>query len=106
MLIGPISQLPVFVMGTVVFKQLAMEPTPFDSESFLTLTTLNHPDPTWTLPICLGVITMANVELSHWATTVSKVGDSSPLQKRIKEALRGLSVLRILIAAWNPGVRF
>ena len=52
---------------TIMFARLAADPTcPFDSESFLTLTTLNHPDPTFTLPVILGLVTMANVESSHW----------------------------------------
>ncbi|KAJ7638914.1 hypothetical protein FB45DRAFT_1023658 [Roridomyces roridus] len=35
-------------------------------EPFFTLTSLNHPDSTWTIPIILGIVTMANVESNHW----------------------------------------
>ncbi|KAJ2936708.1 hypothetical protein H1R20_g388, partial [Candolleomyces eurysporus] len=121
--IPPLVQLPPFVAITMVLRQLSESPTPFDSESFLTLSTLAHPDPTMTLPIVLGVITMANVESSNWLMTATQKENMQLIEKKreaaraagkrviepgniIKTALRGLSVVRILIASMMPGVRF
>lgn len=99
-----------------------MDPTPFDSESFLTLSTLAHPDPTMTLPIILGVVTMANVESSNWVMTAAErererqieeqnakaIAEGGKPQIRpkalIKSGLRVLSIGRIIIAAIAPGV--
>lgn len=121
-IIPPLSQLPIFIIGTIVFGRLSLDPTPFDSESFLTLTTLAHPDPTMTLPILLGVITMANVESSNWVMNAAERERSRQIEEKnakiraeggqpniepkklIKSGLRLLSVGRILIAAITPGV--
>ncbi|KAF9464462.1 60Kd inner membrane protein-domain-containing protein [Collybia nuda] len=120
-IIPPLSQLPLFVIGTIVFGRLSLDPTPFDSESFLTLTTLAHPDPTMTLPILLGVITMANVESSNWVMNAAERERSRQIEEKnakiraeggrpniepkklIKSGLRLLSIGRILIAAITPG---
>ncbi|KAG6873756.1 hypothetical protein C0995_011575 [Termitomyces sp. Mi166 len=117
----PIVQLPVFVLGTVMLQRLSLEPTPFDSESFLTLTTLTHPDPTLTLPIVLGMLTMANVESSNWfmnaaerervrkieeqdAKALAEGGQPKIRPKSvIKSGLRILSVARIAVCAMMPG---
>lgn len=121
MILPPLSQLPVFIGFTIILSRLSQDPTPFDSESFLTLTTLAHPDPTMTLPIVLGLITMANVESNNWlmnateraklrrleqekAKRITEKGTRSiKLGKVVKTALRGLSVLRIIIASVTPG---
>ena len=106
----------------MMLGRLSLDPTPFDSESFLTLTTLAHPDPTMTLPIILGVLTMANVESSNWVMNAAerererqmeeraakRVGVDGQLQIKpkslIRSGLRLLSVGRIIIAAMAPGV--
>ncbi|KAJ6485153.1 membrane insertase OXA1/ALB3/YidC, partial [Mycena vitilis] len=121
MVVSPLSQLPVFVILTTVFNRLAQDPTPFDSEAFLTLTTLNHPDPTWTLPIILGMVTMANVESNNWLMSAVQrdrlrkveerrasqiaAGVSPGIQPHriIKSSLNVLSVIRIVFAALSPG---
>lgn len=96
-------------------------PTVFDSESFLTLTSLSHPDPTATLPIVLGLITLANVETAHWFlssdalkrqqkvaewTAEKRAKGETVLEpgKIIQSSMRALAVGRILIAAVIPGV--
>lgn len=123
MIIPPLVQLPVFVGITLVLNRLSQDPTPFDSESFLTLTSLAHPDPTMTLPIVLGFLTMANVESNNWfmgaaekeqrrlaeALEAKRAKENNQLRiqpgKIVKTAMRGLSVFRIVIAAMTPGVR-
>ena len=61
-----VSQLPVFIGTSWMLSHLSQPPTLFDNESFLTLTSLAHSDPTATLPIVLGLVTLANVESSRW----------------------------------------
>lgn len=93
-----------------MFNRLSIAPTPFDSESFLTLTSLAHPDPTMALPLVLGFITMANVESKNWLMTAAereqqrKFEDKPHAANLIKPILRGLSVIRIVVAAITPGV--
>ena len=121
-ILPPLAQLPVFVVGTMMLGRLSLDPTPFDSESFLMLTTLAHPDPTMTLPIVLGILTMANVESSNWVMTAAERERERQLEERvakrggvdgqlqikpkslIRSGLRLLSVGRIIIAAMTPGV--
>jgi len=120
MVIPPLTQLPVFIGGSVVLAHISQHPTPLDSESFLTLSTLVHPDPTVALPIALGFITLANVESSRWFMTdqqrerevkvqkwreekIAKGETVIQPQKIIKSALRLVSVGRILVAAMVPG---
>lgn len=106
----------------MILGRLSLDPTPFDSESFLTLSTLAHPDPTMTLPIILGILTMANVESNNWVMNAAErererqieekraknVADGGQLQIKpkmlIKTGLRILSIGRIIIAAITPGV--
>ncbi|KAJ3882916.1 60Kd inner membrane protein-domain-containing protein [Lentinula edodes] len=125
-LIPVMAQAPLFIVMTMVFARLAADPTsPFDSESFLTLSTLNHPDPTFTMPVVVGLLTMANVESSHWVLnpaekealkekekkmkeTVAKSGDRLSmvkfnLQSNLKDSMRVLSILRIGLASIAPG---
>ncbi|KAF9569292.1 hypothetical protein CPC08DRAFT_701796 [Agrocybe pediades] len=119
--IPPLAQLPVFLGFTVVLNRLSAAPTPFDSESFLTLTSLAHVDPTMTLPVVLGFLTMANVESSNWVMNAAEREQQRSMEEReakrvadggkprihpgklIKTVLRGLSVVRIVIAALTPG---
>lgn len=122
MVASPASQLPVFIVMSMMFNRLAQDPTPFDSEAFLTLTSLNHPDPTWALPIVLGFVTMANVESNNWLMSAVQrdrlrkaeerraqqmaAGKGLALQPHqvIKTTLYGLSVARIVLAGLSPGV--
>jgi mitochondrial inner membrane protein COX18 len=118
----PLSQLPLFVVTTIALGRLSLDPTPFDSESFLTLTTLAHPDPTLTLPIILGVLTMANVESSNWVMNAAERERAQKFEEKnakriadggkpniepkllLKSVLRTLSVGRIILASITPGV--
>ena len=116
-----VTQLPVFFGSTVVFSRLCQSPTPFDMESFLTLSNLSHVDPTTTLPIVLGFITLANVESSQWFMTASqrekkaaadakfkKDAEAGVLKfewsRTVKPALRFASVGRVILASMVPGV--
>lgn len=121
MVIPPLTQLPVFIGCSVALAHISQHPTPFDSESFLTLSTLVHPDPTATLPIALGFITLANVESSRWFMTdeqrereakvrewkekkIAKGETVIEPQKLVKSSLRLMSIGRILISTMVPGV--
>lgn len=117
-----LAQLPFFFGITIGLRDIAQMPnTPFDSEAFLTLTTLAHPDPTMVLPIVLGLVTMANVETSNLLMTATQRARLEQMEKKreaakqagktmfvpgaiIKDVLRGLSVVRILVASVVPGV--
>ncbi|KAF9226557.1 hypothetical protein BS17DRAFT_775824 [Gyrodon lividus] len=120
MAIPPLTQLPIFVGCSMVLSRLSQRTTPFDSESFLTLSTLAHPDPTATLPITLGLITLANVESSRWFMTdqqrerqlevqkwkeerVARGETVLEPQRIIKSVLRLVSIGRILVATMVPG---
>jgi inner membrane protein COX18 len=122
MLVPPVTQLPLFVGSSMFLSRLSQPPTVFDSESFLTLTSLSHADPTATLPIALGIITLANVESSRWfiskeAKERDELEQTRVAEKRaqghvvleprkiVQSGLRLLSVGRILIGAVVPGVR-
>ena len=91
------------------------------TEAFFTLTSLAHADSTATLPILLGIITLANVESSRWFVSPAELQREAQVAKWTAErrakgeqileprkisqsALRILSVGRILIAAMVPGV--
>ncbi|KAI0068821.1 hypothetical protein BV25DRAFT_1791636 [Artomyces pyxidatus] len=120
MLVPPMTQLPVFIGKSMLFSRMAQPPSVLDSESFLTLTSLAHADPTATLPIALGLITFANVESSRWfmSDAAREAYDKEAERVREKRAqghlviqpkqilktgLRVLSVGRILIGALVPG---
>ncbi|KAL7282371.1 hypothetical protein PYCCODRAFT_1364238 [Trametes coccinea BRFM310] len=115
-----ITQLPLFVGTSMVFAEAARAPTVLDSEAFFTLTSLSHADSTLTLPIMLGIITLANVESSKWFVSAEVLKREQEVAKWTAErrargeqvlqpskiyqtALRILSVGRILIAAMVPG---
>lgn len=125
MLIPPLTQLPLFVGSSMFLSRLSQAPSAFDSESFLTLTSLSHADPTFALPIVLGLVTLANVESSssiRWFAS-AEAKEREDLEKKriarqraqgdivfqpqkiVQSALRLLSVGRILIGALVPGVR-
>ena len=116
-----LTQLPVFILTSAVLAQASRSPTPFDSESFLTLTSLAHADPTATLPVVLGLVTLANVESSRWFMTEKerereRKVDQWTAEKRakghfilqpkkyIQSSLRLLSLGRIIVGALVPGV--
>lgn len=120
MLIPPATQLPAFVGLSILFSHLSQAPTPFDSESFFTLSTLTHVDPTGALPIALGLVTLANVESSRWFMTDAHLKREEQVQqwkeqrlargetvlepqKIVKSSLRLVSVGRIVIASMVPG---
>ncbi|KAH7921813.1 hypothetical protein BV22DRAFT_1106968 [Leucogyrophana mollusca] len=120
MVIPPLTQLPLFMGFSIVLTRLSQSPSPFDSESFFTLSTLAHTDPTAVLPIALGFITLANVESSRWFITDEQRERQKKVdkwkeerlaqghtvlepQKIIKSALRMVSVGRILVAVMVPG---
>ena len=122
MLIPAVSQLPLFVGFSVMLNNLSRHPTVFDSESFLTLTSLAHADPTVTLPIVIGLLSLANAESSRWFISAEAAKREAQVQdwtnkrrargetviqpkKIIQSTLRMYSVARILISAVFPGVR-
>lgn len=122
MAIPALTQLPVFVFSSLVFSRLVQPPSVLDSETFLTLTSLVNPDPTATIPVLIGMITFANVESAKWFISdalksrqekVEKWNAEKRAQghtviepkKIVQNALRVMSVGRILIAAVVPGVR-
>lgn len=117
-----LTQLPLFVGTSMVLSDATRSAgTVLDSEAFLTLTSLAHPDATLTLPIVLGMITLANVESARWFVSAEVLqreqqvakwtaerrarGENVLEPRRIYQtALRIMSVGRILIAAMVPGV--
>lgn len=86
MIIPAVTQLPLFVLSTIFFSNLAVRPTPLESEAFLTLTSLARPDPTAALPIALGLTTYANVETAHWFVGEERAAKDAKRQEA-KEAL-------------------
>ena len=122
MAVPALTQLPVFVFSSLVFSRLTQPPSVLDSESFLTLTSLMNPDPTAAIPILIGIITFANVESAKWLVTDGQKSREEKTEKLnaekralghvvvepkkiVQNALRVMSVGRILIAAVVPGVR-
>ncbi|EPT03740.1 hypothetical protein FOMPIDRAFT_1158609 [Fomitopsis schrenkii] len=120
MLIPPITQLPLFVGFSMVLNRASHSPSVLDSEAFLTLTSLTHSDPTLTIPIVVGLITLANVETARWFASAAATQRQAKVeewvaQRRAKgemvlepgrivqSSLRFLSVARIIIAALVPG---
>lgn len=121
MLVPAITQLPLFVASSIFFGHVAQRPSPLDAESFLTLSSLARPDPTGTLPIALGLITLANVETAQWFVDPDKLASGAKSQQQnenrkdvptvprlktiVQSSLRGLSVFRIVVATMVDGVR-
>jgi len=121
MAVPALTQLPLFVFSSLVFSRLTQPPSVLDSETFLTLTSLVNPDPTATIPILIGMITFANVESVKWFITDAQKSRQEKVEKWnaekrargdtviepkkiVQNALRVMSVGRILIAAMVPGV--
>ncbi|KAI0375584.1 hypothetical protein BV20DRAFT_933052 [Pilatotrama ljubarskyi] len=115
-----VTQLPLFIGTTMVLSEASRAPTVLDSESFFTLTSLSHADSTLTLPIMLGLITLANVESARWFVSAEVLEREQQVAKWTAErrakgeqileprkifqtSLRIMSVARILIAAMVPG---
>jgi inner membrane protein COX18 len=120
--ISALVQAPPYIAFSMILSRAAADPlTPFRSESFLTLTSLAHPDPTMTLPIVLGIISMANVDTKSWWMTAAEQDREKKfhqwkaekaerkgkpyVQSPLKSVLRGLSIARIGLAMLVPGVR-
>lgn len=126
-MIPVLTQLPLFVFGTATLSALTSQPSPLNDESFLTLTSLAHPDPTGVLPVILGLVTLANVETANWFIGTERALRNVQLEEQRKKAddalskegkvvrirgkdviqgsLRGLSVARILLGTMVDGVR-
>ena len=122
-IVAPIvTQLPLFVGTSMMLSHASAAPTVLDTEAFFTLTSLAHADGTATLPIVLGLVTLANVESARWFVSAEVLareqqvaawtaarrarGETVLEPRRIYQtALRVMSVGRILIAAMVPGVR-
>jgi inner membrane protein COX18 len=120
--VSALVQAPPYIALSMVLSRVAADPlSPFRSESFLTLTSLAHSDPTMTLPIVLGIMSMANVDTRNWwltaaererdkkyhewkAAKAEKAGKPY-IQSPLKSVLRGLSIARIGLAMLVPGVR-
>ena len=105
----------------MIFGRASTPPTVLDSESFFTLTSLAHSDPTATVPILIGILTFANIDASRWLmskesrlreqpvaawTTKRRAAGETVLEpkKIFQTTLRIASVGRILIALMVPGV--
>lgn len=119
--VSALVQAPPYIAFSMILSRVAADPlTPFRSESFLTLTSLAHSDPTMALPIILGIISMANVDTRNWWLTAAERErdkkyhewkaakadkEGKPyIQSPLKSALRGLSIVRIGLAMLVPGV--
>lgn len=119
--VSALVQAPPYIAFSMILSRVAADPlTPFRSESFMTLTSLAHSDPTMTLPIVLGIISMANVDTRNWWLTAAErerekkyhewkaakaeQQGKAYIQSPLKSALRGLSVVRIGLAMLVPGV--
>jgi inner membrane protein COX18 len=122
MLIPQLTYLPVFILSSVVYQNACAPPSPLDSESVFTLTSLTTTDPTGTLPIVIGLLTLANVETSQWLVGGQHARDvlqktqalaKQDAEKGIvrirpqaisKNILRAFSIARIMISMVMPGV--
>lgn len=111
----------LFIPSSYLLTQCALDPfSGFDSESFMSLTTLAHPDESLAFPIALGLITLANVESSTWFMSnkeretlrvneeKAKVEAAKGIRTikpahYIKSGLRFISVARIVIASQVSG---
>ncbi|KAJ7590947.1 60Kd inner membrane protein-domain-containing protein [Mycena floridula] len=111
MVVPFLAQAPPFILLSLVLSRASTDPTPFDSESFMTLTTLAHPDPTMVIPILVGLITAANMETSillrartSTGSTPAKNPDRSKfVQNLVKQFMSGLAVIRIPLTMLQPG---
>ena len=111
-----ISQLSVFIAGTLFCRHIAEPPSPLEDERFFTLNSLTSVDPTGVLPIILGLITLSTIETSKWfskglLTNISEVKKWSTssiikvsLSNSMQTTLRLLSVIRIILGTLVDGV--
>ncbi|QRV72416.1 inner membrane protein, 60 kDa [Ceratobasidium sp. AG-Ba] len=94
---------------------------PLATESFLTLPSLAHTDPTGMLPIAVGLLMFSNVELGRLSRPAKRQmepapsndnsGETSPTElprmssmvSALENGLRGVSILFIWIAMQSPG---
>ena len=122
MLVPPAVQLPLFVVLSMIFQTACIPPSPLEMESVFTFDSLTQPDSTATMPIVVGLLSLANVDTSKWLvggkTAQNKLSkDELETQKQdkdgvikirpqqmVKGILRLLSVARILVAMSFPGV--
>jgi mitochondrial inner membrane protein COX18 len=115
------SQLPLFIGITYVLRHLSADPTPFDSESFMSLANLANPDPTFALPVVLGIITLVNVESYKWFQTPTQIAQEQnaqsltskrrtegriivPWREIFRTGMRLATPVRMIVAAMMPGV--
>ncbi|VDB96943.1 unnamed protein product [Peniophora sp. CBMAI 1063] len=118
-----LTQLPVFFGMSAFFARIAYPPYTdlLDTETFFTLTSLTHADPTATIPILLGFVTLANTESANWfmpdrvkaaderdrkrvAEAVARKEFAMPAINRLmRPAMRIGSIGRIVVAMIAPG---
>ncbi|KAG8720308.1 hypothetical protein FRC08_000604 [Ceratobasidium sp. 394] len=114
---------PLFILATASFRQAALMHTapmnPLALESFLTLPSLAHTDPTGVLPITIGLLMFSNVELGRLSrptkqlkptpsndsggTSTTELPRMSSLVTALENGLRGASILFIWVAMQAPG---
>ncbi|KAG8742576.1 DNA-directed DNA polymerase epsilon, subunit B [Ceratobasidium sp. 414] len=114
---------PLFILATASFRQAALMHTapmnPLALESFLTLPSLAHVDPTGVLPIAVGLLMFSNVELGRLSrptkqvkpapsdgsreTPTTELPRMSSLVTALENGLRGASILFIWVAMQAPG---
>ncbi|KAG9126473.1 hypothetical protein FRC07_003289 [Ceratobasidium sp. 392] len=114
---------PLFILATASFRQAAIMHTapmnPLASESFLTLPSLAHVDPTGVLPIAVGLLMFSNIELGRLSRPAKQVAPAldtstretpatepprvSSLVAALENGLRGASILFIWVAMQSPG---
>ena len=125
-LVPPLFHLPVLLVASFTLYEACYDPSPLSAETFLTLAPLSEVDRTALMPIALGMIGYANVEGHKWLlkddSTPQNSGSGNKVeiekgkdgkqnvQMTIKPAsvaltiLRSLSLIRIGIALFAPGV--
>lgn len=121
-----LTQLPIFFGLSAFFARLSYAPYAdlLDTEAVFTLSSITHADPTATIPILLGFITLANTESAHWfmpdrvkaaderdrkrvAEAVARKEFAVPaLNRLMRPAMRIGAIVRIVVAMVAPGVSF
>ena len=130
-LIPPLVQLPPFLLVSYMLRDLCVSDSSFATEAFLMLSKLAAPDETFALPIAVGLLTMANVEINAWFSKNVRGGSGSRtataqevevatkapegqsavqqsskinLSDTLRGVMRALAVGRIIFTALAPGV--
>ncbi|KZV77190.1 hypothetical protein PENSPDRAFT_679391 [Peniophora sp. CONT] len=118
-----LTQLPLFFGMSAFFARLSYAPYAglLDTESFFTLSSITHADPTATIPVLLGFITLANTESANWfmpdrvkaaderdrkrvADAVARKEFAVPAINRLmRPAMRMGAIVRIVVAMIAPG---